>query len=464
MNTNLERKQELEFALKQYLGQAEMHPFSSYRQLAKTGDYALVFGWSSFKKQCDPESYYFLVPEEAEQKLIEKVDNLFDSQIRAATIRNSLRGAMTVFGQEDEFIFPFENDKQEEQYHDRFYELLKSHYESRYDAFVPMYQVECAAGVEFPLASAVLHSGGVHSQLASIANNAEKNMNDAYREQIEHCSYLKFPVTGDPASRLEQVERETERALQVLRFIYPWLERDAKAYNPAHGVSMWKHSWRVLVYGCPHSEYLQRVIDGEIPNAIFGTHKLTSKFLKYAQEIGGLCDINFHIQNARSNYVSKRIVRALTFYDTASQSSDYQVAFSNFIISVDILLPAKNVSRSVLTGFLKSLIEHGKFYTGEMRLSDDLGDPETTPWPERVRLTTEDFEDFYRTRGQILHGNEEERYKVKISKLKVKKARQIAHNAIRAYAYLARSLNWQIDKVALKWFKSPHSPPKEANS
>ena len=38
-------------------------------------------------------SYCFLAPEEAERKLIDQVDRLFESQIRAATVRRSIQNA-----------------------------------------------------------------------------------------------------------------------------------------------------------------------------------------------------------------------------------------------------------------------------------------------------------------------------------------------------------------------------------
>ena len=459
MEENMKRKQELESAIKEYLNQAEIYPMSDAWELANTGDNVMVFGKTPFHKQDDPESYCFLAPEEAERKLIDQVDRLFDSQVSPARVRLSLQTEIHDIDQKTQFIFPFETDEQEQQYHDKIYELLNSHYESRCDAIVPMYQLECADGVEFPLANAVLYSGGQRSLLAGLVKDEAKSLFESDKNRIENCSFLKFPVTGDPASRLDQVEYEVERALQVLRFIYPWFEKDGKAYNPAHGVSMRKHSDRVIGYECTPETPVWSPWYSDLPKGIHGTQRISAELLRYAQEVYGLDDINSHFQNSDCNPVSQRICRALSFYDTAAQTSVIHVAFSNFIISVDILLPPKNVPATVLTGYLGSLIEHGKFYTGEMNLDAELADQESTPWPERVRLTTADFKDFYTTRGQILHGNEEESYKTKISKLQVKKARQIAHNAIRAYAYLALGFQWKNDKESESWFKSPCKPP-----
>jgi len=455
---DLERKQELESATKEYLSQAERRPMSDAWELAHTGDYALVFGLTPFYTQEDPDAYCFMAPAEAERELIDKVDSLYNSQITAATVRKSLQSVITAISKDAEFIFPFETEDQEQQYHDKIYEFLDPYFDSRCDALVPMYQLDCGDGVEFPLANAVLYSGGSQSQLATIANDDDYHFKDTDSQQIENCCFLKFPVRGDSTSRLEQVEYQTERALQVLRFIYPWIEKDGKLYNPAHGVSMWKHSYRVIAYERTPETRVWSPWYAEIPNGIFGARSITAETLIYAQKVRGLGGINYHIQNSESNPVSQRICRALSFYDTAAQTSIGQIAFGNFVISIDILLPAKSVAATVLTGYLGTLIEHGKFYTGEMNLDAELADPELTKWSERVRLTTADFKDFYATRGQILHGNEEQRYKTRISKLQVKKARQIAHNAIRAYAYLAHAFNWQTDKEAKSWFKNPCKP------
>lgn len=460
MQEDIERKQELESAIKEYLSHAEMYSSRDSWKLHESGDYVFAFCMLSFSNQDDPEIYYFLAPQHAERKLIDEVDRLFDSQVSPATIRGSLQGAIDVIHENTKFVFPFETDDQVQQYHDKIYELLNPYYDSRCDALVPMYQLDCAYGVEFPLANAVLYSGSSHSQLAKIANDDAYYFRDTDSQQIETCSFLKFPVSGDSAIRLEQVEYEAERALQVLRFIYPWFEKDGKSYNPAHGVSMWKHSDRIIAYERTPEARVWSPWYAEIPNGIFGVRSITAETLIYAQKVRGLDDINYHIQNSECNPVSQRICRALSFYDTAAQTSIGQIAFSNFVISIDILFPAKSVAATVLTGCLGTLIEHGKFYTGEMNLDAELADPELTKWSERVRLTTADFRDFYATRGQILHGNEEQRYKTRISKLQVKKARQIAHNAIRAYAHLARAFQWENDGEPKKWFKQPCKPPK----
>ena len=456
MEENMKRKQELESATREYLSQAEIYPMPDSWKLAQTGDYVFVFGLRTFSKHDDPESYCFLAPEAAERTLIDTVDNLFDSQISPATVRSSLQTAINVIHENTKFIFPFETNEQEQQYLDKIYESLNFHYERQYDAIVPMYQLECADGVEFPLANAVLYSGGQRSLLAGLVNDDTNGFFESDKNRIENCSFLKFPVTGDNASRLENVERETERALQVLRFIYPWFEKDGKSYNPAHGVSTWKHSDRVIVYDRTPETRVLSPWNSAKPNGIHGTQRISAELLSDAQEVYGLDDINYHFQNSDCNPVSKRICRALSFYDNATLTFDVDVAFSNLIISVDILLPADNKVKLTLN--LKTLIEHAKHYTGEMNLNEELADSESTCWPERVQLTTIDFENFYRFRSDIVHGNQQ--YSYSFTDKDLKKARQIAHNAIRAYAYLARIFHWQSDNEAKSWFKAPCKPPE----
>ena len=455
MEENINRKQELESAIKEYLSQAEMHPMSDSWELAQTGDNVMVFGMTPFHKQDDPESYCFLVPEEAERKLIDQVDRLFESQIRAATVRKSLQRAITLTDQDTEFIFPFETDEQEQQYHDKIYEYLYPYLESRCDALVPMYQLECAYGVEFPLANAVLYAGDSNSQLATIANDDDYHFTDTDSQQIENRSFLKFPVQGDPAIRLEQVEYEAERALQVLRFIYPWFEKDGKSYNPAHGVSTLKHSWRVIVFDRTPETRVWSPWNSAKPNGIHGTQRITAELLSDAKKYYYLDSINYHFRSHDLSFVSRRFCRAFKYYDIASQTSDADVALANYAISVDILLPSGNARE--LTSYLMSLIDKGGIYEGKMTLNQDLSDPDSTEWTERVKFTVRDYKEFYIIRDKVVHGNTMSDI---VSDMQVKKSRQIAKNAIRAYARLSRAFDWQCDKEAKNWFKHPCKPPK----
>ncbi len=456
MQENQERKQKFESAIKEYFCQAKMYSIRDSFELQKTGDYAYVFGLSSFSEEEREENVYFLVPIDAELELMDKIDGLFESQISPKTVRNSFGFTIKqIVKSNEEFIFPFESDEKEQQYHDKLYRMLNFHYKRQYDVIVPMYQLECAQGVEFPLANAVLYSGGRQSHLATIANNNDNHFRDDDRQQIESCSYLKFPVTGDNNSRLVQAEFEVEQALQVLRFTYPWFEKDGRAFNSAHGVSMWKHSDRVIVYDRTSATGNSIPWYAEIPNGIFRTRRISGELLRDAKKYSCLDSINYHFQNYDRNLVSRRFCRSFKYYDIASQISDADVALANFIISVDILLPSGTAEE--LTSYLSSLIEKGNQYEGKMTLNEQLTNPDKTTWPERVRLTVSDYKEFYIIRDKVVHGNT---MSDAIPDIQVKKSRQIAKNAIRAFAELSRAFNWQSDKEAKKWFKSPCKPPK----
>ena len=424
-------------------------------ELAHTGDYALVFGLTPFYTQEDSDAYCFMASAEAERKLIDKVDSLYNSQVTAATVRKSLQSVITSMGKDAKFIFPFETDEQERQYHDKIYEVLDPYYDSRCDALVPLYQLECSNDIEFPLANAVLYSGGSQSQLATIANDDDYLFRDTDSQKIANSSFLRFPVTGDSAIRLEQVEYEAERALQVLRFIYPWFEIDGKSYNPAHGVSMWKHSNRVIVYQRTPETRIWSPWYSEIPNGVHGTQRISADLLNDAKKYYFLDGINYHFQNRDRNLVSRRFCRAFEFYDIASKASDADVALANFTICVDILLPKGKAKE--LTSYLVSLIENGGLYEGKMTLNEQLSDPDKTGWPELVRLTVSDYKAFYIIRNKVVHGNT---MSGTHSDMHLKKSRQIAKNAIRAYAKLSRAFNWQTDKETKNWFENPCKPPK----
>ena len=115
----MDRKQELDSALKEFLSRAEMHPIHEALDLTKTGEYIFVFGMSSFSNQEDPGDYYFLAPAEVERKLTDNVYSLLSSQVSPATVRSSLQSAINIIDQNTSFIFPFETDEQEQQYLDK---------------------------------------------------------------------------------------------------------------------------------------------------------------------------------------------------------------------------------------------------------------------------------------------------------------------------------------------------------
>ncbi len=446
MLESMQRKQELESALNQYLHQAKEHPILDSLDLVKTGDYAYVFGMSAFDDAENEDLVYFLVPIEAEIKLLNRIDCVFNSQVSPRTVRNSLSRTIQEIG-----VFPLSTDEQVQLFNEEVFKRLNFHFERQYDAIVPLYQIECS--VEFPLANSVLHPGGERSETTQIAKDDTSKLHDTDRKQIENCSYLKFRVTGDNDSRLKQVEEETQQALQVLRYLYPWFEKDGKPYNSSHAVSTWKQSARTILYQRVLPNKLPTLWDSRIPEGIF--QPLNDEFLSDVKKYLLLEELNFHFRNRDRNPVSQRFCRAFKYYEIASLLSDADVALANFTICVDILLPSGNAKE--LTKYLISLIENGDLYEGKMTLDEQLSDPDKTGWPERVRLTVSDYKAFYIIRDKVVHGNTMSDI---VSDMQVKKSRQIAKNAIRAYAKLSWAFNWQSDKEAKNWFKHPCKPSK----
>ena len=460
----MDRKQGFYLATKKYIDLGVSFSFGESQELVKSGKYEFLLGKAAFYSRSTEPYKYLLVRIEDEQQFMSDVVNIFHSKVVPRTVRESFLKAIVQTRDDAKFALPFATDEQEHQYLELVYDFINHHYERQYDAIVPLFQIRCESGVKLPLANAVLCAGEEIPCLADVVPDEAFHEQETTREPLTDCSFLTFRVAGDIYSRLEQVEVHVERALQVLRFIYPWKPRDYPDYHAAQGVSVWRQSHKTTLF--LDYETGEKNFHGfsELPIEITGNNRISNRFILDANDNYRLDDINFHFQTSATNPVSERICRSLGFYDTAAQSSVAQFAFSNFVISIDILLPSEKVKKCVFTGYLNSLIEHGKLYTGNKPRDNTLVTPETTSRQERERLTTADFREFYTTRGQILHGSKENKYKTSISKSQVMKARQIAHNAIRAYAYLARAFGWETDRQAKEWFKSPHSPPKEANT
>ena len=153
------------------------------------------------------------------------------------------------------------------------------------------------------------------------------------------------------------------------------IQRTAFRRGNTHGELLFMNAHQKRVFGVPG---IQKNSEG-----IFGARRITAETLVYGQKVRGLDEINYHIRNSDLNLCHNEFVGRSAF-TTRQRSPIGQFAFSNFVISIDILLPAKNAAASVLTSYLGTLIEHGRCYTGEMNLDAELADPELTNWSERV--------------------------------------------------------------------------------
>ena len=74
----------------------------------------------------------YLAPEEAERKLMNQVDSLFDSQVSPATVRSSLQSAINAIHVDiQDLCFHLSTRIEQEQHHitSTIYELLNFHHE-----------------------------------------------------------------------------------------------------------------------------------------------------------------------------------------------------------------------------------------------------------------------------------------------------------------------------------------------
>lgn len=445
-----QRQQELESAINAYLSHADTYSITDSWDLFKSGDYAFVFGMNSCTDEENQESVYFLVPIEIEIKLLNRIDYLFKSQVSPATVRSSLSATIAKIGE-----FPFLTDGQAQQFNSEVFKLLNFHFERQYDAIVPLYQME--SNVEIPLANAVLYPGGRNSELARIANDDTNRMDDNDRTQIENCSYLKFRVTGDPDSQMVQVNEEVNKALLVLRYIALWSTEKGIVVFPAHSVSMRQFSGRTILFRDVST--LEKIVSSnmDVPRGLLHVRSINNARLEDARTYSKLDDINFHIQNAERFPVSKRVSRALNFFDVAKQTFNNDVAISNYVISLDSLLPSGK-NKEELTRYIKILIEHENIYVGTMKNNGNITEREH--WSNAVHLTTKDYKKYYRIRSLILHGND--LTYIRFSDAEVNNALQIAHNTIRAYAHIARDLQWKTEDDAKQWFEKMDESSNES--
>lgn len=290
----MNRRHEFFAELKELLKQAKSHTLEEADGLAMSGNYVNLFGTMTFRRRDDSTSRRYVVPASTEQRFHNQVYTLFDSRIRPTTVRLELGFAVYLISREKAFTFPFATHEQEQEYLDEVYKRMDFHYRKQYDAIVPLYQVKCEKGIEFPLANAVIFADDGRAFLNDVSRHDANAVENRRRQRSDQFSYLKFRVTGDTKSCLAQVRVEVERALQVLRFIYPWFRVDNVPYNPAHEVSMWKHSRRMISFLGPFAEEYEYSMFADLPNESVVRNPVNHELLQAGNEYLGLIDINHH--------------------------------------------------------------------------------------------------------------------------------------------------------------------------
>jgi len=443
-------------ALKEYFCQSELHPLDEGRKLEETGEYHLFYPLPSYTEKDSKTTYYRVVPTTVEAAFFQQIDKIFDSRIGQQLVSSTINQTIDEFGR-----FPFKDKKLviDEKFSDKIFETLIWYFESEAEALVPLYNIMCLDNMEMTLANAVLHSGGAQSLLTEKANHSVfKNQFPKMAEEIADKCFLCIPVAGGSENRLEQAERETEKALKVLRFVTPWQSvikgNKEVMINRASKVSQWKTDWRTVLFDQPDKPKNMPGFNSSIQQFL----KTDSQVVDNAREYFGLDDINYHYQNI-GHPISDRVQRALALYDSGTRAITNWEALYQYVVSINVVIPTSASEKDKLKQDLETLIRYGGYYyyyVGKMRKDESLSEPEKTTWKEMVKLTAKPFAEFYKLRGMILHGNEMD--EDLISNANVEEARTLAHNAVRLFAKLAREFNWKDYKDAKRWFKSPSYP------
>ena len=128
-----------------------------------------------------------------------------------------------------------------------------------------------------------------------------------------------------------------------------------------------------------------------------------------------------------------------------------------YAVSVNVAIPTSRSKGDDLIADLKTLIKYCGFSGNPMRTDESFDEPAERKWDRRVELTANLFKEVYDFRNFITHGME--RDLGNITDETVKDAHELAHNAVRSVAMLAREFNWQAYKDGKRWFQNPSFPP-----
>jgi len=327
------------------------------------------------------------------------------------------------------------------------------HYEFQGEAIVPVYVIRFADNqfdanqhLKVQLANAILHAGHSSSLLAQ-AVNADGMYSDSVLD-VHECAFLRIPVVGDPHSRIIQAQFETENALKVLRFVTEWQYRiedsERRWVNPAHQVTTWDANQQVILVHVPGVDGVE---SGQLANQPW--HFIWERSLENAREYMGLDDINFHFAQS-GNWLSERVVRALSIYDEGTRAYTKWEALYHYVVSINVAIPTAASKKAILKRDLITLLRHGERYVtsvhGKVLADSVLSFTES----ESDTVIGDAFEQYYQLRSDILHGNEFDAARVNYEV--AKQARELAHNCVRILARLAREHQWTTYREAKKWF------------
>lgn len=437
----------------QYFHAMEMVPLWDLQAHLDHGEYQLVL-MQSFTRATDKRSYYLLVHSDAWDTFMHAIGDIFDQRINQRFMQSTLA---YVLRELIEWPLP---QPTELEYTKSLFELVWENYQSRYTVLVPLVNITPIDKVQhrhIKLANTELHFGSTQSVLAT--RLAHPQFEAQAKRVGTQSSFIMLEAYGDTESIFRQVRVEVRKALSVLRFATIWSTRyegtERVRINPASEVRIWSNAESDVVY---FKEINDVVGSGFLSRTNLDILNFSCQSLENAKFLG-LDDINYHFEHI-TNPVSSRIIRALDFYDEGTLAISNWQAVYRYAVCVNIALVKKKSKNAAIAKLLETLIKHGGYIGKPNKNELDGENLNSISWDSFVERTASPFAEFYKVRGEILHGN----LLREPSNDEVEGARELAHNCLRLIAKFARILNWQSDKQADIWFKNPTYLESSGNS
>ncbi len=442
-------------AFRELINHAQWHKHETAFDLTKNGEYMyLTFAWQAYYFDDDIEPQSILVLEKAWAKFVANVRELSNGKLRFTRLSQVIS---SIVHEKLEYPDPLSEQALQvciEQIH----EVLELHLHKPTVVVVPLYNLRAEGADAYqacmPLANTVLYFQG-SSVLKGEVQGGSESINDV--NKLHNSCVLQVLVSGDRESQRALALQETSEALKVLRFVKRWTVAEVKQppyFNPASFVSMWCPKAQLLVFYDPEAD--ARVL--RTGCYAHDTATISSDDVEYAVQFCGLDDINYHYANA-GHPISDQITRALTFYDNGVLAKSPWEALHNYVVSVNVAVLSGEKNRQRLREDVETLIRHGGGYARSDYLASQLPSNNITKWEELVRDRAKPLEKFYRILSIVSHGGQYDYGNV--SGVTVLQAREIAHNAVRLVAKLAREQQWSSHDEALNWFEAKRRQAKK---
>jgi len=435
-------------ALRELINHAEWHQHEVAFEKTNNGEYMyLTFAWQAYYFDDDIEPQSILVPEKAWAEFVANVRELSNGKLRFTRLSQVISSTV-----HEKLEFPDVLSEQAlQECVGQIHVILERHLSKETAVIVPLYNLRAAGAdshrTRMPLANTVLYFRGSSILRGEVPGGSEREKDI---RGLYDCSVLSILVSGDIESQRALAIQEANEALKVLRFVKRWsinAVMEPSYFNPASFVSTWRPKAQLLVFFEPEAE------DRTLQTGLYAHDSATisSDDVDYAGQFCGLDDINYHYVNGE-HPISEQIVRALTYYDNGILSSSRWEALHNYVVSINVAVLSGQRNRQKLRKDVETLIRHGGGYSRSGYLDEQLSRPQVKDWEELVSNNAKPFEKFYRIRSIVTHGGEFNAGR--ISETDVLRAREIAHNAVRLIAKLARENKWQDHAEAKAWFES----------